>query len=320
MTAIIAGACLIVVSSSNAQTNPPLVPTAATNPTAASGGTNAADAAYSVADERKAWILALRKFSETKEHTGIDWQSVSNTLAGGVLTGLVTFLALLYSTKNERAKMRHEAAIKAGESSRQAAVAYANQLQEQVNLLFGPLDGFLQVSRGLYRKMEMQLLEDPANFRKVPDLEQGEKLQLRVPPNDDGKWKDFRLLDQMPALKQKPLYRPLPDEIMRIGQQTTDLIQKHGGLLHGGGNVSDVYGEYLAHYGILKSIHLDAARTEAYPPGKHQIGYYPRRLNNIVKARYDALLAELRPYHEANQAALAEFQRMANTTSGRKKK
>jgi hypothetical protein len=316
---IIAAAWLMVLSQANAQTTNQAPPASDTPPPAASIASSPTAARFSEAEERKAWILALRKFAEAKEKDGVDWQSIANTVAGGLLTGMVTFVALYFTTKNERDKMRIEAETKARESSREAAVAYANQLQKQVETLLGPLHSYLQQSRGIYQKIETQLIqEDSANYRRVSDPEQGQKMQLRVPPDDQGRWEDFRLLDQIPSLRQKPLYRPLLDEILRIGEQMTNLIQQHGGMLHDNVGVSDVYGEYLAHFAILKNIYLDQGRGEAYPPGKHTIGYYPRRLNNIVKQRYEALLAELKPYQEANKAALAELHQSANSMGRRK--
>jgi hypothetical protein len=180
---------------------------------------------------------------------------------------------------------------------------------------FAPLHALLQQSEGITEKLRTQLYEDAANYRAVEDAASGRKKpQIRW---SDGQWHDFRLLDQMPALKQNPIYKPLIDEVMRIGTEVTGLIQKYGAFSADKGADISVYGEYLAHYAILRTIYNDP-RTEPYPPGKHKIGYYPRTLNTVVEERYQELVEDLKPYFQASAAVLAELKQKADSSTVKK--
>jgi hypothetical protein len=329
MTSIIGGASLLVVFSTNAQ-NPALPPAAITNnqrPTvAATGLTNTSG--FSEVDERKAWIAALNRFAEEKKGSGFDWNPIISAVLTTLLTGGITVLVLWISGKRENTReeqrMAHEDQLKEKEANRQKELALlegrmtcADKLLDlrfrQLEHFVAPLQSLIGQSKGIYEKLETQLAEDEANYKLVDNCQESkqkpQKLMMRWPQDETGKWVDFRLLDQMPALKQHAVYRPLLDEIMRIGKEMTALIQKYSAFTVDDKGVSDVYGKYLAHYGILQSIYLDNDHKDPYPPGEHKIGYYPRELNDIVKDRYETLQKELDPYLAASRAVLDELKR-----------
>jgi hypothetical protein len=281
---------------------------------------------FSEAEERKAWVIFLRKLTAEEKKTSFDWQSLAATVTGGVITALVTIFALWFNAKREaareRSRMNHEAVLNQqktdAESQRQresarlvASTTYADKLLDlrlkQLELFVAPLHALLEQSKGVYAKLQTQLLEDKAKYREVPDPQFGEKqMKLEVLYGKD--WLDWRLLDQLPPLKGNTPYAPLIAEIIRIGEEMTALIAKYGAFSLDESGVSDVYGEYLAHFAILRSIYKDP-RTEPYPPGQHKIGYYPLRLNGIVAARYLKLQHELQPYLEATSTLLEELKR-----------
>lgn len=281
---------------------------------------------FSQAEERKAWILFLRKLTTEEKKTGFDWQPLLTTIAGALIAGLAGFLGIRFNAsreaRREQERMKHEADLNRqkveAEAQHQLALArleasttYADKLLDlrlkQLELFFAPLHALLEQSKGVYTKLKTQLLEDKENYREVPDPQfEGKQMKLQVRWCND--WHDWRMLDQMPPLKGNPLYAPLIAEIIRIGEEMTALIAKYGAFSLDESGVSDVYGEYLAHFAILRSIHKDP-RTEPYPPGQHKIGYYPRRLNDIVKTRYLKLQQELQPYLEATNALLEELKR-----------
>lgn len=321
----IARGCLVTAISLNvAASSQPLapVPPVAATSTNAAVATNATGALYSQTDERKAWIIALRKFSESDQKKRFDWQplltAVVTTLTGAAVAIFTLWFSARREAARERLRMEHEATLKNQDAKRQVELAlvegritYADKLLDlrlkQLELFFAPLHALLQQSKGVYAKLTMQLLEDKSRYRQAddPEMPDGRKLEVFWA---DGRWYDWRLLDQMPPLKRDRLYRPLIDEIMRIGKEMTTLIQKHGAFAVDEKGVSDVFGEYLAHYAILLSVHRDG-RAEAYVPGQHKIGYYPRRLNGIVEARYKALLQDLQPYISASNAVLAQLKK-----------
>lgn len=41
----------------------------------------------------------------------------------------------------------------------------------------------------------------------------------------------------------------------------------------------------MAHHAILSAIRSEE-RTEAYPPGSHKVGYFPRELDAAIEAGY----------------------------------
>jgi hypothetical protein len=276
---------------------------------------------FSEEEQRRAWILFLRKLTDEEKKKGIEWQTLLGTISGALIAGLIGFLTMWFSAKQqekrERERMRHEAELSKQKSEAEAQykqqlarlearTTYADKLLDlrlkQLELFIAPLHALLEQSRGVYEKLTTQLLEDKENYREVSDPESGKKLQVRW----QNEWYDWRMLDQMPPLKGNSLYGPLISEIIRIGEEMTALIAKYSAFSLDESAVSDVYGEYLAHFGILRSIYKDS-RTEPYPPGQHKIGYYPRRLNDIVKTRYLKLQEELRPYLEATNTLLEEL-------------
>ncbi len=278
---------------------------------------------FSEGEERKAWILLLRKLAAEDTKTAFDWKSLAATITGGLITAAVTILTLWFNAKREakreQDRMSHEAKLKEHEATAkaqqqheltrmEAATTYANKLLDlrlkQLELFVAPLHALLEQSRGLYEKLVTQLLEDKENYQEVTDPEVGKKLQVRW----HNEWHDWRMLDQMPPLKGNPLYGPLIAEIIRIGKEMTVLIAKYSAFSLDDSAVSDVYGEYLAHFAVLQSIYKNP-RTEPFAPGQHKIGYYPRRLNGIVKARYLKLQQELQPYLEASNTILEELKR-----------
>lgn len=284
---------------------------------------------FSESEERKAWILFLRKLTVEEKRTGFDWQPLLTTIAGALIAGLAGFLGIRFNAsreaRREQERMKHEADLNRqkveAEAQHQLALArleasttYADKLLDlrlkQLELFVAPLHALLEQSKGVYAKLQTQLLEDKANYREVPDPQfEGKQMKLQV--RWCNEWHDWRLLDQMPPLKGNPLYAPLIAEIIRIGEEMTALIAKYSAFSLDESGVSDVYGEYLAHFAILRTIYKDP-RTEPYPPGQHKIGYYPRRLNGIVATRYLKLQHELQPYLEATNTLLEELKRRSS--------
>ncbi|MEX0806824.1 MAG: hypothetical protein WD688_26410 [Candidatus Binatia bacterium] len=281
---------------------------------------------FSEAEARKTWILFLRKLTTEEKKAGFDWQPLFTTMAGALIAGLAGFLGIRFNAsreaRREQDRMRHEADLNRqkveaeaqhtlGLARLEASTTYADKLLDlrlkQLEFFFAPLHALLEQSKGVYAKVLTQLLEDKENYREVPDP-QFERNQMKVQMRLADGWHDWRMLDQMPPLKGNALYAPLIAEIIRIGEEMTALIAKYSAFSLDESGVSDVYGEYLAHFAILRSIHKDP-RTEAYPPGQHRIGYYPRRLNDIVKKRYLKLQQELQPYLEATNTLLEELKR-----------
>jgi hypothetical protein len=116
----------------------------------------------------------------------------------------------------------------------------------------------------------------------------------------DGNWKGFRLLDQFPAVRTNPKALALADRVLEIGKQITHTITQHAGLASEAEDLLELLGMYLAHYAILSAVRQDD-RTEPYPPGSHEIGYYPRELNPKIEAGYREIAHLIAQYAESGR-------------------
>jgi hypothetical protein len=222
----------------------------------------------------------------------------------------------LSTLREDWEKTRAEAAAKREERLEElkASLEITRELlksrQERLEKFHSPLRALFQESRGVTDRLSYHVYRlsrdkkwpsgnepDPREYAYLTDVEvrEDKKLNLHPPPDDkqdrrlrvreSERWRTFRTLDFMPWLKQNPECRALIDQIMEIGRKKTVIIQKYSGLAAADQNPSPVFGEYLAHYAVLKSIY-DSPPAEPYAPGS-QVGYYPRGLDQEVENGYD---------------------------------
>ncbi len=269
--------------------------------------TPAPNRTYTDADERVARILALEKFATEKPKEPSAWTGAALTALATIVGGIVSSL-FAYFIANRNADANAKLALT------EARLGYAEQVLNlrlrQLEEFVAPLRALLKQSEGVTRKLHLQLVKEPEKYRWAdPVKQQGLRLIL------DGKEHDFRLLDRLPELRNHKDVKLLVAEIIRIGSQITKLISQKAGLAQAQmrGNptpdemLCEVLGKYLAHYAILKGIFDDKNRIEPYPPGTHEIGYYPRELNKLVEEEYQRVLLELRPYFDTSAAVIREL-------------
>jgi hypothetical protein len=201
----------------------------------------------------------------------------------------VGFLALLgqFYLARQESKRAATAAEHAVELARQEA-----HLRQQEKLLdfrlkqmetfYAPMRALLTQTRGLYDKMGLELIQDdPKRYRwKASSDPNYRRVEVHQP---DGSWAGFRLLDQFPAVKKNPRALALADQVLTIGKEIIAIITQHAGLASG--DLLDLLGQYMSHYAILSAIRNEH-RTEPYPPGFHEMGYYPRELDDQIAAGY----------------------------------
>lgn len=255
----------------------------------------------------------IQKMAKEPAKKTFDWSVLVGTLVGGLLSALVTFVTLSFNAKREDKKMLLESQRQRESARLSAQISYADKLLQvrldQLQNFFAPLHSLLQQSKGVYTKVEQLLLKDPTKYRRVPDTDfKDGRTKMEVLWN--GTWKDFRWLDQLPELKADPRIKPLVDEVVRIGKRMTKIISKYGALAANQQVLSDTYGKYLAHFAILSAINEDT-RVKPYAPGEQEYGYYPRELNDEVKAGYEFALESLRPYFEASNKVLNDIKNTA---------
>ena len=280
-------------------------------------------------DLRAAWIALLQKLAQQKSDSSSGFGPAFAALIGGLISAAVTWITLYFNGRREKERLEQERAEneadRSATASQQADAArveaqlnYASKFLDhrikQLELFFAPLHAHLQQSAGVYQKLKLQLLQDPVHYREVPATQPESPPTFEICVPNSQTWADFRLLDRMPALKGDLQAGPLIKEIIRIGEAMTKIIAEHGAYAASENIPSEVFGRYLAHFAILKSIYEDP-RTDAFRPGEHAYGYYPRELNNEVKKGYEAALERLKKYEQASDAVLAEVLKRAENPS-----
>ncbi len=173
---------------------------------------------------------------------------------------------------------------------------------KQLELFYAPLFASLEQSKALYDKLLYQLSRDDPHQYQL--LDQPDVDHYRMHVMEDGKWKGFRLLDKLPAVRTNPKALNLVEEILSIGSRMTEIISKNAGLASV--DLLPILGQYMAHYAILLTMHR-RGETEPYPAGWHTMGYYPRELNAQVEKGYRELNEFLDSFVEASKRVVAEL-------------
>jgi hypothetical protein len=210
-------------------------------------------------------------------------------LIAAVTAIAVSFLALIgqffLALREDRRAAR--AAERAVELARQEALLRQQEKLldfrlKQMETFYAPMRALLTQTRGLYDKMGLGLIQDdPKHYRWATSSDPNHhRVEVHQP---DGSWAGFRLLDQFPAVKKDPRALALADQVLTIGKELTGIITQHAGLASG--DLLDLLGQYMSHYAILSAIRNEP-RTEPYPPGFHEIGYYPRELDDRIADGY----------------------------------
>lgn len=225
---------------------------------------------------------------------------------GVIVAGLLTLLTAHLTANRERQRMSI-AAVQQLELARQQAVfQQTEKLLEfrvkQLEEFYAPMFALLQQSTALYIKMCQQLSEDePERYRSVAEPETN-SFQMKVKARD-GTWKEFRLVDQLPAVKKNIKAYALAKGIIAIAGKTTAIISEHAGLATA--DLMNILGHYLAHYAILSEIN-NGKETEPYEPLSHKVGYFPYDLSPKIGQGYRELSEFLDTYSKASKNMLEE--------------
>jgi hypothetical protein len=229
---------------------------------------------------RKLELEVLEKSQEPKDRGPLF------TALAAIFVGILALIGQ-FSLALREDRRSAAASQQALERARQEALFRQNETLldfrlKQMELFYAPMRALLTQTGGLYDKMRLQLVQDEQErYRWAANTDPGRRsLEVR---QQDGTWHDFRLLDQFPAVKRNPKALALADRVLAIGKEMTAIITRHAGLASG--DLVDLLGQYMAHYAILSAIRQED-RTEPYPPGWHEMGYYPRELDARIAAGY----------------------------------
>jgi hypothetical protein len=206
---------------------------------------------------------------------------------------------------NANATLARNAAADAKQMAKDAALfKHAEQMmefkQKQIQEFYGPLYAALRQSRSLYDKLLDQLVyDDSAQYQRTPNAT-GDDYRLQV-LDKAGQWKDFRLVDQLPALKSNPRAMALVDAIIGLGKNMCEIIATRAG--YAAEDSVDLLGLYTAHHAILTAIR-NGPETEAFQPGRHKVGAFPYGLDKVIGDKYHELSNAIDQYGQAYDRAL----------------
>jgi hypothetical protein len=180
----------------------------------------------------------------------------------------------------------------------------------QLTELYGPLRSLFDGSNEIYRRMnEVLILHDPAKFRDRTRIAEA------TPPEQvdpDGRY--FEILDE--SAKQWRKFRTIVDwnevygrgvgvdgyfdRIVDIGDRVSALIGEKAGLVmphHG--ELLRAFGKYLAHFQVLKELHMQSTSSAALHVGAvvpmkiREEAAFPNEIQDLVKTGSEELLLEL---------------------------
>ena len=164
-----------------------------------------------------------------------------------LVTGIIGAIVVLLSARMGRAGQ--EAAAKASAEANAAlarsAAADAKQMAaeaalfkhaeevmefklKQIQDFYGPLYAALRQSKGLYDKLFDQLIHDEPTKYQMALNPTGNDYRFQVKDNKE-EWQNFRLVDQLPAIKGNPRALALIDANLNLGARMVEIISKSAG-------------------------------------------------------------------------------------------
>jgi hypothetical protein len=229
-------------------------------------------------------------------------------------TGLIAALAVLCAAgigvlgQYKVAKMtatiaRDEAVNKAEIAKLEARYRHTDKIVEyrlkQLELFYAPMSALMGQSGALSDKLQLQLSqEDPSHYRF--DSQTPPRLHIFDKDKDAG---EFRLLDQLPALRTSTAAWALVSQIVATGTEMEAIIRKHAGFASE--TLVSRLSEYLAHYAILFTLYKKSG-TVPFTVGEHKVGYFPRELPGELLSGYRDVSSFVNEYAEATLKVLQD--------------
>ena len=174
---------------------------------------------------------------------------------------------------------------------------------KQLEQFYAPMSACLRQSEALHSALQRQLAKDSPDRYILLEKRDADGNQMIV-KNAAGETYGFRLIDEMPAIREDKRAMVLVDRILAIGKEMTEIISEHAGLA--AQDLVPLLSEYEAHYVILSTIRGDDEAQASPPPGTKEKGYYPypRDLNKKVDSGYRDLNRFLDRYSDASEKML----------------
>ncbi len=291
---------------------PVAAPTGVTPPAAPkkSAGIPAPKPTLSEDEFHAAFIAALNKEPAAKS----DYEALFAAIFGVLVSAGISFAVAKLTIRATKADTEYKAKQEKEKAKIDTALAYTTKMLDlkirQLEKFYAPLLACTQQIKGIHDKLTHYLHQQglaAGTYRWFDDPKHGKRLQVKA----GADWADFRLLDQLPALKSNDRVMALIDQILEIDGEMVKIIREHNGLAAVETTISPCYGEFLAHYAII-SLERKGPAAAAHAPGSHEIGYYPRDLDALILKEYDATRCAVREYQEMSNTALQWLKEVKN--------
>ncbi|MCE4540709.1 hypothetical protein LXT12_26090 [Pelomonas sp. P7] len=245
------------------------------------------------------------------------WATPATTLLSVLIGGLISALA---GWRLQARLLKHQGQQAIDQATRDEKLAdkKANHEARQVQFdwhvrqfieLYGPLRALFDGSNRVYRLMNDALISrDPKRFRDakgiVPaqELDPDERLFQIYDESHKDKWRKFRTVTDLDVVYGHGLgVDGYFDRLIEIGNSISKLIGEKAGLVmphHG--ELLTAFGQYLAHFEVLKELHALSRPAEAgsnatvRPPLEvRDTAAFPNSIQRLVKTGADELLRKL---------------------------
>jgi hypothetical protein len=248
---------------------------------------------------RAAFIATLNKPAPEKPD---NWTIPLLTL---LVSMFVSILVAKMTIRADREKIVFQAAQEKEKAKIDTALAYTTKMlnlkMRQLEFFYAPLLACTQQCKGIHAKLSHYLFQkaDAGTLQWKEDGKGGKWLEIK----DGAGWAEYRLLDQLPVLKNDPRAMALVDQILEIDAEMVKIIRRHNGLAAVETTISPLYGKFLGHYAVL-SLERKGPPGAAYQPKSQEIGYYPRELDALIDEEYNKARCAVREYLEMSDTAL----------------
>ncbi|WP_018014682.1 hypothetical protein [Teredinibacter turnerae] len=181
---------------------------------------------------------------------------------------------------------------------------------KQLSELYGPLHALLHQSSALYRHMNNVLINSDTNkFRLSSDPTNGDFDMKVFQIFENNAWIDFRTVTHIDSVYGHNFnIEQYFDEIIKIGERMVKIIEdKAGYVREDQPELAEIFGQYLAHYAVLRKIHHERQRVFNNPKydkeqsttiSADESAAFPRNIQKLVQKGYKDLNTELNNWGE----------------------
>lgn len=244
------------------------------------------------------------------------WATPATTLLSVVIGGLISgwigrgLQKRLLEHQGQQAKDQADrnerlADKKAEQEARQ--VMFAWHVRQFIEL-YGPLRALFEGSNKVYRLMNDALISrDNKRFRDAAGLVPAEQLDpdgrlFQIYDADCSQWRKFRTVTDFDVVYRKELgVDGYFDRLIEIGNSISKLIGEKAGLVmphHG--ELLTAFGQYLAHFEMLKELHAMSQPAQDGSSGAlrpslevRETAAFPNAIQRLMKDGADELLGKL---------------------------